>query len=100
MFNLDTFLLEGFKKIVIFLCDILQELLIFIFSFLPDGSGFPHPMTPAELGEAYPIFTLFIKTLSWCLPIQFMLTCISISLTALFALFCIKPFLRFLKLSS
>lgn len=74
----------------VYMLDAAVDILI---SVLPPASDFPQLPTP----DNSPIFQKFFLTLSWFLPIQFILVCITMLSTIYFITFCLWPILRWLK---
>ena len=98
MFDLEAYVWDLVKNLFYLTLDALTEMLISVVSLFPDESPFPTIVTPNDFAGDHNIVSLFVSTLSWILPIQFFITCITALSTFYLVYFVVAPVLRWVKI--
>jgi len=101
MFDLEKYLWNYVTQAWNMFLDAIQELLIYLIDFLPDGVGpdaiFVMP-TPSEFVVEHSILSAFTSFVCWLFPVQFYLGLMSAFGTFLMLYFVVAPILRLLKI--
>lgn len=98
MFDLEKYVLEAAKKFLYWLGGLINSTIDYFLEFFPDGENLPHLPTVSSFADEHNILSTLVTTLSWLLPLQFVMLCITSLSAFLFVYFICAPILRFFKI--
>lgn len=98
MFDLEKYLLNALKEFAYWLVSFVNSALDSVLSFFPSGEGLPHIPRVDSFNDEHHILSTLISTLSWLLPLQTIILCITTLSAFLFVYFLVSPVLRFFKI--